>query len=77
MAAAMAAKINAMLMAKGKLLTPPPLPAKVHDFEKVLSITVCFCSTQRMIVSFITFHLSDASKYSCTTLYRRDGGHRG
>lgn len=41
MAAAMAAKINAMLMAKGKLLTPPPLLAKVHIIKKVNDCIIC------------------------------------
>lgn len=39
MAAAMAAKINAMLMAKGKLLTPPPLLAKVHMNYNVVVVS--------------------------------------
>ncbi|XP_008284864.1 UPF0469 protein KIAA0907-like [Stegastes partitus] len=39
MAAAMAAKINAMLMAKGKLLTPPPLLAKTPPVVPVLAAT--------------------------------------
>lgn len=44
MAAAMAAKINAMLMAKGKLLTPPPLLAKVGIFkEKKILFNFVLC----------------------------------
>ncbi|XP_035007913.1 KH homology domain-containing protein 4 [Hippoglossus stenolepis] len=39
MAAAMAAKINAMLMAKGKLLTPPPLLAKITPKVPVSTTT--------------------------------------
>ncbi|XP_060890677.1 KH homology domain-containing protein 4-like [Labrus mixtus] len=39
MAAAMAAKINAMLMAKGKLLTPPPLLAKILPSVPASTIT--------------------------------------
>lgn len=46
MAAAMAAKINAMLLAKGKLLTPPPLLAKVHMNYNVPNVLYVVCRLQ-------------------------------
>lgn len=75
MAAAMAAKINAMLMAKGKLLTPPPLLAKVHLNFNTTEYFIC-CNA--VIHFFLVFPcLLDTSNCASAHYCRGDGGHRG
>lgn len=77
MAAAMAAKINAMLMAKGKLMTPPPLLAKV---PVIFSKCLMWFMQSGAYFMFCLFSFSvvlDTPKCACAGRYRGAGGHRG
>lgn len=68
MAAAMAAKINAMLMAKGKLLTPPPLLAKVCMMEIVVEnncITFLVYGILRGLIVSLSPHISFRPLQAC------------
>lgn len=80
MAAAMAAKINAMLMAKGKLLTPPPLLAKVINLEN-LFLSNCWCLFlhyfQDLQFSLLCHVFLDPSSCACASYHRGDGCYRG
>lgn len=67
MAAAMAAKINAMLMAKGKLMTPPPLLAKVPAIEINIHLGLY---SQGSVLTFLYFSFLPMFRHPQVCLYR-------